>query len=184
MLRGVALALVCCALPLYGHNGTRDVDRDSAIGIVILVLLGVGIRMADRQMSFLRLIGLLVTGQLAMHALLEVTIDRRVSGEVWTYHVHLPPLDWMSGAEGTARMLATHLLFDLMVAAILYGCECNVWAWFRLAALRVLSPPPVLAIPPTPDTPVLEPVYDAPAFPPLLWVSASGRRGPPSPLTA
>jgi hypothetical protein len=183
VIRGVALALVCCGLPLYGHPGARDVDRGSAIGVVVLLLLGIGFRMAARQMSFLRLTALLVTGQLAMHALLEVTVERRVPGEIWTYHPHAPPLPWISDAPGAGRMLAMHLLLDLGVAAVLYGCECNVWAWFRIAALRMLAPAPPAAIPPTPEAPVLQPVDDAPSFPPLLWVSASGRRGPPLSLT-
>ena len=154
-------------------------DRDSGIGFMGLVLFGVGIQMAARQLSFARVLGLVVAGQVIMHALTKVTVDRPVPGEFWTYHPHVPPQDWLSSPRSAASVLATHLLFDLVLAAVLYGCESSVWAWFRLAALRVLSPPPSFVIPLTPDTPVLVPVHDAPTFPPLLWASASGRRGPP-----
>ena len=174
------MTLVCCALPLYGHQAARSPDRDLAIVATVIVFLGVGLRLCTRQVSVPRLVGLLVLGQLAMHALLEVTIDRPVRTEVWTYHVHFPTFTWVSGSQGTARMLASHLLLDLLVASVLFGVESNVWTWFRLAALRLLTPPPEPVALPTPVTPVLQPVAFAPTFRPLLWVSASGRRGPPA----
>jgi hypothetical protein len=175
------MALVGCGLPMYGHDVVHTLDRGSAVGFTVRVLVAVGVRMATRKVSFPRLVGLVVAAQLAMHALLEVSIDRRVPGQVWTYHPHLPALDWVAGYEGTARMLASHLLIDLLVAAVLYGFETNVWAWFCLAALRLRVANPEPAPLPTPNRPVLRPVYAAPAFRPLLWVSASGRRGPPLP---
>ena len=184
VVRGIALALVCCGLPLFGHNLGRDLDRGAIIGLTILVLLGAGVLLAARQVSFLCLAGVLIAGQMLMHALLEVTVDRRVPGQVWTYHAHVPPLEWASGAQGAGRMLATHLVLDLLAAAVLYGFESNLWTWFRIAALRVLCPMPSPVLPLAPDVPVLPPLYDEPSYRPLLLVSASGRRGPPGPQTA
>ncbi len=184
VVRGATLALVCCGLPLLGHNPDRILNRGSIIGLMILVLVGVGLRLAVRQVSWLSLAGMIIAGQLAMHALLKVTVDRRDPEQVWTYHAHFPPVGWAFGAQGTARMLATHLVLDLLVAAVLYGFESNLWTWFRIAALRVLCPMPSPALPITPDTPTLPPVPDEPTFRPLLLVSASGRRGPPGLSTA
>lgn len=179
LIRGAVLALVCCGLPLYGYSPDRVADRGPVIAVMALLACVLGVRVAASQVSFSGLTGAIVTGQLAMHGLLALTIDRPDPAEVWTYHPDLPRLEWLSGAHGTARMLASELLLDLVVAAVLYGCECSVWTWFRLAALRLLSPVPSLAPPLAPETPTVHPVCDTPAYRPLLLVSACGRRGPP-----
>ena len=178
------MTLVCCALPLFGHNAARSPDRALAIGVTVIVFFAVGLRLCTRQLSFPCLVGLLIVGQLAMHALLEVIVDRPVRAEVWTYHAHLTTLEWMSGSQGLARMLVSHILLDVLVASVLFGVESNVWTWFRLAALRLLVPLPEPALLPVVDTPTVQPVSSAPTFRPLLWVSASGRRGPPAALIA
>ena len=180
VIRGGVMTLVCCVLALSGHDAFRDLGRASAIVVLGMGVLGLSLWMVGRQMSFPRLAGLSVIGQLAIHGLLGVTIDRPVPGEVWTYHAHLPALGWMLSAQTAAGVLEEDLLITLLVAAILCGGEYNIWAWFRRAARRLVVAPPQLIPLPTPDAPTLQPVCAAPTFAPLFCVSGLGRRGPPA----
>lgn len=184
-IRGVALALLCCTAPLVGENAYGVLHRGPHLFALTLAVAAIAVRMAGQQLTFPRVAAVLVVSHVAIHTLLSVTIERRVPGDPWTYRPNVPVPAIVPEGHAEVRIHAANLATILVVAALLYACESNVWIWFRIAALRLLAPVPCLILPPTPDAPVQRPVFELPAFVPRLVPEAPGRRrGPPSPVAA
>jgi hypothetical protein len=176
--RGATLGLVCAGLPLLGHE-VGGWDRAAFMAVLALLLLKLGIRLASQRVSFLTLSSIMIASQMAVHAVLTVTLDRPSAAEVWTYHAHFDTSIWTSGTPYLIDRLAQNLLLTLLVVLVLYALERNVWTWFCVAALRLLVPVPSLPLlPPTearvPRTDDVE-VFPRPAPAPRLH----GRRAPP-----
>lgn len=180
--RGGTLGLVCATLPLLGHDVGSMEARAGFVAAVAFVLLAFCIRLASHRLSFPALAGVLVVSQMAIHAVLGVTVDAHTDGQVWTYHAHVAFINWASGAQQAGTSLASNLVVTLAAVLILYALERNIWTWFRVAAVRLLIPVPPIPLLPATDVPLARTDSDSP-IPQLAPIPRSrGRRAPPSEL--
>jgi hypothetical protein len=175
----VTLGVVCAGLPLLGHDSEATWHRAALMALLALLLLKLCLRLASQRVSFPVLSSIMIASQMAVHAVLGVTLDRPSAVEVWTYHAHFDTSIWTKGTPYLVDRLAHNLLLTLAVVLVLYALERNIWTWFRVAALHLLILLPSLPLLPATDPPV--PLTDdtttrpRPAPAPRLH----GRRAPP-----
>jgi len=145
------------------------------------VMSTLGVRIAARPLSFPRLLGAMVGGQLASHAVLAVSVDGGNRASVTSYHAHAPVLGWLSGTNGTTRMILIHLVVAVVAAAALRACESSLWAWFCILAMRLFASGSMVTRPLVlPDRMDVHSVTrEAPRRPAFLAESDLSRRGPP-----
>jgi len=184
-VRGVSLALLCCSVPLLGHNPYGALHRAPHLIALTLVVAAIGVRMAGRQLSYLRVATILVACHVVIHTLLAVTIERPVPGQVWTYRPEIPTPALVPSGDEDVQIHALNLAVTLTAAAVLCACESSLWTWFRISALRLLCRIPSLVRPLTPQPPGHRPVFEVPALVPCrLLKDPPRRRGPPEALAA
>ena len=158
-LRGVTLTLLVALLTAIGHVAAGGGLPDLSLLVVLLPLLGGAfVALAERARSFPATLGVLATGQLVIHAALSA----------------LHPM----AADGTRPMLVLHVLITLVTAVAVRYADAAVLAVaaaLRRVVPRKLTPPP--ADRPLPTRPV--PPLDLPARRARLLTVAVLRRGPP-----
>jgi hypothetical protein len=153
------------------------------VAVVIAVLLALSMRLASRQASFVGLAGSLVSGQIAVHGALGLLGDgRHWPVEAFVGHNGSPQwLESLSGVNGTLAMVASHVLIALIAAVLLYGCESNLWAWFRIAALRLIRRILFFCVaPPPPKARVFRPAYRLQVLRLVSVCLTCGQRAPPT----
>ena len=152
-LRGVTLTLLVALLTAIGHVAAGGGLPDLSLLVVLLPLLGGAfVALAERTRSFPATLGVLATGQLVIHAALAA----------------LHPM----AADGSRPMLVLHALITLVTAVAVRFADAAV---LRRVVPRRLTPPP--ADRPLPTRPV--PPLDLPARRARLLTVAVRRRGPP-----
>jgi hypothetical protein len=152
------------------------------VAVVIAVLLALSMRLASRQASFVGLAGSLVSGQIAVHGTLGLLGDGR-HGPVEAFVGHNGSPQWLeslSGVNGTLAMVASHVLIALIAAVLLYGCESNLWAWFRIAALRLIRRILFICVAPPPEARIFRPAYRLQVLRPVSVGLTCGQRAPPT----
>jgi hypothetical protein len=158
-LRGVTLTLLVALLTAIGHVAAGGGLPDLSLLVVLLPLLGGAfVALAERTRSFPATLGVLATGQLVIHAALAT----------------LHPM----AADGSRPMLVLHVLITLVTAVAVRFADAAVLAVaavLRRIVPRRLTPPP--ADRPLPTRPV--PPLDLPARRARLLTVAVRRRGPP-----
>ena len=158
-LRGVTLTLLVALLTAIGHVAAGGGLPDLSLLVVLLPLLGGAfVALAERTRSFAATLGVLATGQLVIHAALAA----------------LHPM----AADGSRAMLVLHVLTTLVTAVAVRYADAAVLAVaaaLRRVVPRKLTPPP--ADRPLPTRPV--PPLDLPARRARLLTVAVLRRGPP-----
>jgi hypothetical protein len=158
-LRGVTLTLLVALLTAIGHVAAGGGLPDLSLLVVLLPLLGGAfVALAERTRSFPATLGVLAAGQLVIHAALAA----------------LHPM----AADGTRAMLVLHVLVTLVTAVAVRYADAAVLAvaaTLRRVVPRRLTPPP--ADRPLPTRPV--PPLDLPARRARLLTVAVLRRGPP-----
>ena len=158
-LRGVTLTLLVALLTAIGHVAAGGGLPDLSLLVVLLPLLGGAfVALAERTRSFAATLGVLATGQLVIHAALAA----------------LHPM----AADGSRAMLVLHVLTTLVTAVAVRYADAAVLAVaaaLRRVVPRRLTPPP--ADRPLPTRPV--PPLDLPARRARLLTVAVLRRGPP-----
>ncbi len=158
-LRGVTLTLLVALLTSTGHVAAGGELPDLSLLVILLPLLaGAFVALAERTRSFPATVAVLATGQLVLHATLAA----------------LHPM----AADGSRRMLVLHVLVTLVTAVAVRYADAAVLA--MVAVLRRVIPrrlPPPPADRPLPTRPV--PPLDLPARRARLLSVADVRRGPP-----
>ncbi len=158
-LRGVTLTLLVALLTSTGHVAAGGELPDLSLLVVLLPLLaGAFVALAERTRSFPATVAVLATGQLVLHTVLAA----------------LHPM----AADGGRRMLVLHLVVTLVTAVAVRFADAAVLAVaavLRRVVPRRLTPPP--ADRPLPTRPV--PPLDLPARRARLLTVADVRRGPP-----
>jgi hypothetical protein len=158
-LRGVTLTLLVALLTAIGHVAAGGGLPDLSLLVVLLPLLGGAfVALAERTRSFAATLGVLATGQLVIHAALAA----------------LHPM----AADGSRAMLVLHVLTTLVTAVAVRYADAAVLAVaaaLRRVVPRRLTPPP--ADRPLPTRPI--PPLDLPARRARLLTVAVLRRGPP-----
>ena len=178
--RGAVLALLCCTVPLLGHNPYGALHRAPDLVALTLLVTAVGVRMAGRQLSYLRVAAVLVVSHVAVHTLLSLSVERPAPGQVWTYRPDAPVPDLVPDAQVEVRVHALNLAVTLAVAAALCALDASLWAWFRLVALRLLCriPDPCRCL--APERPSHRVVFEEPTRLTVRLLHApQSRRGPP-----
>jgi hypothetical protein len=153
------LTLLVALLTAIGHVAAGGGLPDLSLLVVLLPLLGGAfVALAERTRSFAATLGVLATGQLVIHAALAA----------------LHPM----AADGSRAMLVLHVLTTLVTAVAVRYADAAVLAVaaaLRRVVPRRLTPPP--ADRPLPTRPV--PPLDLPARRARLLTVAVLRRGPP-----
>lgn len=157
--RGVALAALSALLTTIGHAAAGGGLPDVSVLIVVVPLLaGAFVALADRGRGPLATVVVLGAGQLVLHTTLAV-------------------LHPMPAADGTS-MLGVHAVITLVTAVALRHADAGVAA--VAAVLRRVLPRRV--IPPAADRPLPTraiPAPDLPARRARMLTVADVRRGPP-----
>lgn len=158
-LRGVTLTLLVALLTAIGHDAAGGSLPDLSMLVILLPLLaGAFVALAERTRGFSATVAVLAAGQLVMHLGLA------------TLHP--------SAADYTGPMLALHGLLTLGTAVAVRYADAAVLAVvavLRRVVPRRLVPPP--ADRPLPARPL--PPLDLPAHRARLLTVADIRRGPP-----
>lgn len=158
-LRGVTLTLLVALLAAIGHVAAGGGLPDLSLLVVLLPLLGGAfVALAERTRSFPATLGVLAVGQLVIHAALAA----------------LHPMT----ADGTRTMLVLHVLVTLVTAVAVRYADAAVLA--VAAVLRRVVPRRLTPLPadrPLPTRPVSP--LDLPARRARLLTMADVRRGPP-----
>jgi hypothetical protein len=158
-LRGVTLTLLVALLTAIGHIGAGGGLPDLSLLVVVLPLLGGAfVALAERTRSFPGTVAVLAAGQLVLHATLAA----------------LHPM----AADTERPMLAVHVLITLVTAVAVRYADAAVLAVaavLRRVLPRRLVPP--AADRPLPTRPV--PPLDLPARRARRLAVADVRRGPP-----
>jgi hypothetical protein len=158
-LRGVTLTLLVALLTAVGHVAAGGELPDLSLLVILLPLLaGAFVALAERARSFPATVAVLAAGQLVLHLTLAA----------------LHPM----AADGSRPMLLLHVLVTLVTAVAVRYADAAVLAVaaaLRRVVLRRLPPPP--ADRPLPTRPV--PPLDLPARRARLLTVADVRRGPP-----
>ena len=158
-LRGVTLTLLVALLTTIGHAGAGGSLPDLSLLVVVLPLLGGAfVALAERTRSFPGTVAVLGSGQLVLHATLSA----------------LHPM----AADGERPMLLVHVLITLVTAVAVRYADAAVLAVaavLRRVLPRRLTPPP--ADRPLPTRPVA-PLH-LPARRARRLAVAHVRRGPP-----
>jgi hypothetical protein len=157
--RGVALAALSALLTTIGHAAAGGGLPDVSVLIVVVPLLaGAFVALADRTRGPLATVVVLGAGQLVLHTTLAA-------------------LHPMPAADGTS-MLGVHVLITLITAVALRHADAAVLAIaavLRRVLPRKIAPP--AADRPLPTRPV--PAPDLPARRARMLTVADVRRGPP-----
>ncbi len=158
-LRGVILTLLVALLTATGHVAAGGGLPDLSLLVILLPLLaGAFVALAERTRSFPATVAVLATGQLVLHVTLAA----------------LHPM----AADDARPMLVLHVLVTLGTAVAVRYADAAVLivaAVLRRVVPRRVAPPP--ADRPLPTRPI--PPLDLPARRARLLTVADVRRGPP-----
>lgn len=159
--RAALIAAALIVLTLAGHTAGHGSLDLLGIGVVVALAAGFGTALGTRRLTPVRVLSVLLAGQLLLHVVLTFTS---------AHHAVAP-------TTSTPLMVLGHVVAAVVATAVVVRADALIRAWQRFLAAVLGHAVPRAETPGRPVTPPVSTISEHPTA--LLLRHGLSRRGPP-----